>query len=98
MKTAFIVVFFVLLFLLAVFFICSFVFFKMAAGREKREFKISDGMVEKRGLVSEKEEIYKNLSKWDSLSKEDVFLITKISNQQTMALLRHYHQWLQSQK
>lgn len=33
-----------------------------------------------------------------TLSKEDVFLITKISNQQTMALLRHYHQWLQSQK
>ena len=31
-----------------------------------------------------------------TLSKEDVFLITKISNQQTMALL--YHQWLQSQK
>lgn len=33
-----------------------------------------------------------------TLSKEDVFLITKISNQQTMALLRHYHHWLQSQK
>ena len=33
-----------------------------------------------------------------TLSKEDVFLITKISNQQTMSLLRHYHQWLQSQK
>lgn len=74
MKIAVIVVFFVLLFLLAVFFICPFVFFKMAAGREKREFKISDGMIEKRGLVSEKEEIYKNLSKWDSLSKEDVYI------------------------
>lgn len=74
MKTAVIVVFSVLLFLFAVFFICSFVFFKMAAGREKREFKISDGMIEKRGLVSEKEEIYINLSKWDSISKEDVYI------------------------
>lgn len=74
MKTAVIVVFSVVLFLFAAFLICSFVFFKMAAGREKREFEVTDGIIGKHSLTSEKEKIYKNLAKWNSLSKEDVYI------------------------